>query len=60
MLCFDAAGLRGTQAEWELGTVSHCELMKFRLMIREKMAQLPHTNVVLLIVYNVLLLCIMK
>ena len=34
--CYDAAGLRGTQAEWELGTVSHLELMKFRLMIRKK------------------------
>ena len=52
--CYDAAGLRGTQAEWELGTVSHLELMKFRLMIRTKMAQLSQTNVVLLIEYDVL------
>ena len=44
--CYDAAGLRGTQAEWELGTVSPLELMKFRLMIRKKMAQLSQTNVV--------------
>ena len=52
--CYDAAGLRGTQAKWELGTVCHLELMKFRLMIRKKMAQLSQTNVVLLIEYDVL------
>ena len=52
--CYDAAGLRGTQAEWELCTVSYLELMKFRLMIRKKMAQLSQTNVVLLIEYDVL------
>ena len=52
--CYDAAGLRVTQAEWELGTVSHLELMKFRLMIRKKMAQLSQTNFVLLIEYDVL------
>ena len=46
LACYDAAGLRGTQAEWELGTVSPLELMKFRLMIRKKMAQLSQTNVV--------------
>ena len=44
--CYDAAGLRGTQAEWELGTVSHLELMKFMLIIRKKIAQLSQTNVV--------------
>ena len=37
LACFDAAGLRGTQAEWELGTASHRELMKPRLMIRSKL-----------------------
>ena len=52
--CFDAAGLRGTQAGWELGTVSHRDLMKFRLMIRKTMAHLSQTNVVLLIKYAVL------
>ena len=36
LACYDAAGLRGTQAEWELGTVSPLELVKFRLMIRKK------------------------
>ena len=54
MLCYDAAGLRGTQAEWELGTVSHLKLFKFKLMIRKKMAELSQTNVVLLIEYDVL------
>ena len=52
--CYDAAGLRGTQAEWELGTVSHPELMKYRLVIRKKIAQLSQTNVVCLIEYDVL------
>ena len=56
--CYDAAGLRGTQAEWELGrepTVSHVELMKFRLMIRKQNGTLlSQTNVVLLIEYDVL------
>ena len=52
--CYDAAGLRGTQAEWKLGTVSLLELMRFRLMIRKNMAQLSKTNVVLLIEYDVL------
>ena len=53
--CYDAAGLRGTQAEWELGTVSHIELMKFRLMIRkENDTLLSQTNVVLLIEFDVL------
>ena len=53
--CYDAAGLRGTQAEWELGRqLSHRKLIKFRLMIRKKMAQLSQTNVVLLIEYDVL------
>ena len=52
--CYDAAGMRGTQAEWELGAVGHLELIKFRLMIRKKMAQLSQTNVVLLIEYDVL------
>ena len=52
--CCDAAGLRGTHAEWELGTASHLELMKFRLMIRKQMAQLSQTNVVSLIKYDVL------
>ena len=54
LACYDAAGLRGTQAEWELGTVSPLELMKFSLMIRKKMAQLSQTNVVWLIEYDVL------
>ena len=54
MLCYDVAGLRGTQAEWELGTVSHLKLIKFRLMIRKKMEELSQTNVVLLIEYDVL------
>ena len=44
--CYDAAGLRGTQDEWELGTVSHLELIQFMLMIMKKMAQLSQTNVV--------------
>ena len=52
--CYDAAGLRGTQAEWELGTVSHLGLKKIRLMIRKKIAQLSQTNVVLFIEYDVL------
>ena len=56
--CYDAAGLRGTQAEWELGrgpTVSHIELMKFRLKIRKQNGTLlSQTNVVLLIEYDVL------
>ena len=53
--CYDAAGLRGTQAEWELGTVSHIELMKFRLMIRKQNGTLlSQTNVVLLIEYDAL------
>ena len=53
--CYDSAGLRGTQAEWELGTVSHLELMKFRLMIRKQNGTiLSQTNVVLLIEYDVL------
>ena len=52
--CYDAAGLRGTQAEWKLGTISHLELIKLRLMIRKNMAQLSQTNVVLLIEYDVL------
>ena len=52
--CYDAAGLRGTQAEWELGTVNHIELMKFRLMIRKQNGTLlAQTNVVLLIEYDV-------
>ena len=52
--CFDAARLRSPQAEWELGKVSHCEIMNFRLMTRKKMAQLSQTNVILLIEYGVL------
>ena len=52
--CYDAAGLRGKQAEWELGTVSHRESLKFRLMIKKKMPQLSQTNSVLLIDYDVL------
>ena len=53
--CYDAAGLRGTLAEWELGTVSHIELMKFRLMIRKQNGTLlSQTNVVLLTEYYVL------
>ena len=53
--CYDAAGLRGTQAEWELGTVSHIELMKFRLMIRKQNGiLLSQTNAVSLIEYDVL------
>ena len=53
--CYDAAGLRGTQAEWELGTVSHIELIKFRLMIRKQNGTLlSQTNVVFLIEYDVL------
>ena len=52
---YNAAGLRGTQAEWELGTVSHLELMKFRLMIRKRNGTLlSQTNIVLLIEYDVL------
>ena len=31
--CYDAAGLRGTQAEWELGTVSPLELITGNLYI---------------------------
>ena len=34
--CFDAADLRGTQAEREQGTVSHRELMQLRMMIRKQ------------------------
>ena len=53
--CYDAAGLPGTQAEWELGTISHIELLKFRLRIRKQNGTLlSQTNVVLLIEYDVL------
>ena len=58
--CYDAAGLRGTQAECELGTVSHLELLKFMLMLRKKMAQLSQTNVVLLIKYDVFVIMYYK
>ena len=51
--CDDAADLRGTQAEWELGTVSHRESMKFRLMIRKKWHS-SLTLVVLSIEYDVM------
>ena len=49
--CYDAAGLRGTRAEWELGTVSYLELMKFMLMIRKKISL--RLTVFLLIEYDV-------
>ena len=51
--CFDAAGLRGIQAEWGLGTLSHRELMKIRVMIRKKLSLI---SVVLLIEYDVLVI----
>ena len=54
VVCYDAAGLGDTHAEWELSTVSHLELMKFWLMIRKKMAQLSETNIVRMIEYDVL------
>ena len=54
--CYDAAGLRGRlhTLNGKLGTVNHRKLIKFRLMIKKKIAQLSQTNIVLLIEYDVL------